>query len=53
MFSLFPVILLALSAQASILTLSSPRFTVTDSTGSQIRSEQCVNITFARALKKS
>jgi len=40
MFSLFPVILLALSAQASILTLSSPRFTVTDSTGSQIRSEQ-------------
>lgn len=42
MFSLFPVLLLALSAQASILTLKSPRFTVTDSTGSQIRSESCV-----------
>ncbi|KAF8814742.1 oligosaccharyl transferase delta subunit [Phlegmacium glaucopus] len=39
MFSLFPVLLLALSAQASILTLKSPRFTVTESTGSQIRSE--------------
>jgi len=42
MFSLFPVLLLALSAQASILTLKSPRFTVIDATGSQIRSEPCV-----------
>ncbi|KDR80116.1 hypothetical protein GALMADRAFT_223015 [Galerina marginata CBS 339.88] len=39
MLSLFPVLLLALSAQASILTLQSPRFTVSDSTGSQLRSE--------------
>ncbi|KAF8960354.1 oligosaccharyl transferase delta subunit [Flammula alnicola] len=39
MFSLFPVLLLALAAQASVLTLQSPRFTVTDSTGSQLRSE--------------
>ena len=39
MFFLSSVFLLALSAQASILTLKSPRFTVADSTGSQIRSE--------------
>lgn len=42
MFSLFPILLLALSAQASVLTLKSPRFTITDSTGSQIRSEPYV-----------
>ena len=42
MFSLFPVLLLVLSAQASILTLQSPRFIVADSTGSQIRSEAYV-----------
>ena len=42
MFSLFPVLLLVLSTQASILTLKSPRFTVADSTGSEIRSETCV-----------
>lgn len=42
MLSLFSVLLLALSTQASILTLKSPRFTVIDSTGSQIRSEPYV-----------
>ena len=48
MFSLFPVLLLALSAQASVLTrtLKAPRFTVTGSTGSQIRSELCVMLPF-------
>ncbi|KAF8155648.1 oligosaccharyl transferase delta subunit [Crassisporium funariophilum] len=39
MFSLLPVLLLAVSAQASKLTLQSPRFVVSDSTGSQLRSE--------------
>jgi oligosaccharyltransferase complex subunit delta (ribophorin II) len=39
MISTFPVLLLALSVQASVLTLQSPRIVVTDSTGSQLRSE--------------
>ncbi|KAF9485020.1 oligosaccharyl transferase delta subunit [Pholiota conissans] len=39
MFSLAPVLLLIAAAQASVLTLQSPRFTVTDFTGSQYLSE--------------
>lgn len=43
MLSVFPVLLLALSVKASILTLQSPRIVVTDSTGSQLRSEPYVS----------
>ncbi|PPQ89230.1 hypothetical protein CVT25_001309 [Psilocybe cyanescens] len=39
MLSILPALLLALSVQASVLTLQSPRLVVTDSTGSQLRSE--------------
>ncbi|TFK34474.1 oligosaccharyl transferase delta subunit [Crucibulum laeve] len=39
MFSLIHLLLLAVSAQASLLTLQSPRFSVSDPTGTQIRSE--------------
>ncbi|KAF8190448.1 oligosaccharyl transferase delta subunit [Pholiota molesta] len=39
MLSLAPVVLLIAAAQASVLTLQSPRFTVTDFTGSQYLSE--------------
>ncbi|KAF9467830.1 oligosaccharyl transferase delta subunit [Collybia nuda] len=39
MFSLFPLLLLAIGTQGSVLTLQSPRFKVTSSTGTQLRTE--------------
>ncbi|KAJ3516740.1 hypothetical protein NLJ89_g940 [Agrocybe chaxingu] len=39
MLAFFSALLFALSVQASVLTLQSPRFVVSDSTGSQLRSE--------------
>jgi len=37
-----PTLLLAVTAQAATLSLHAPRFTVTDSTGAQLRSEPYV-----------
>jgi len=48
MLSLLPTLLIAATAQAAVLTIQSPRLTVTDATGSQLRSESWA---FQRFLK--
>jgi len=45
MFALLHLSLLAVAAQASLLSLHSPRLTVSDSTGNQLRSEPYVLLT--------
>ena len=50
MFSLLHLPLLAVAAQAYLLYLHSPRLTVSDSTGNQLRSEPYVLLTLQVTL---
>ena len=51
MLALVPVILLALSAQASVLKVQNPRYTVTGASGTDVQAESCAGISF-RTLRQ-